>query len=391
MDKVIEKQLELAEALSGENANAAYEKAIDMIKAEAKLARELGQMYLSSGGSWKSHTAGYNEVKDMSWEGWVQAAKALGMSVDQFRNLMGGRMSGLFELTEKQLSELQEQAPLFWAQLDEDTRKYAEQIADSIEDIAEVTEQKMENATGVAWDSFSDDILESLYDVEKGAEDIADDMSEYMRKALIKAMYVENYMPEMRKWYEKWANYMSDGVLSDYESKELDSIKNNLIDQMVKEAETINKQWGTNSSGGSGLSAGIKGITEDQADLLASYANAMRSDLSAIRLLLEQRFANYPQEQRGKIENAVSNYYQNGGTIDYNTVLNNITVYLDEHSGLMERSNILAESQLTYLKSIADNTKRTADSNDKIKEAVEETRDMIHGARTDKSRGLYVR
>lgn len=89
----------------------------------------------------------------------------------------------------------------------------------------------MENATGVAWDSFSDDILESLYDVEKGAEDIADDMSEYMRKALIKAMYVENYMPEMRKWYEKWANYMSDGVLSDYESKELDSIKNNLIDQ----------------------------------------------------------------------------------------------------------------------------------------------------------------
>ena len=57
----------------------------------------------------------------------------------------------------------------------------------------------------------------------------------------------------------------------------------------------------------------------------------------------------------------------------------------------MERSNILAESQLTYLKSIADNTKRTADSNDKIKEAVEETRDMIHGARTDKSRGLYVR
>lgn len=391
MDKVIEKQLELAEALSGENARAAYKQAVDMIEAQTEAARELGQMYLSSGGSWKSHTAGYNEVKDMSWEGWVQAAKALGMSVDQFRNLMGGRMSGLFELTAEQLSELQEQAPSFWAQLDEDTRKYAEQIADSIEDIAEVTEQKMENATGVAWDSFSDDILESLYDVEKGAEDIADDMSEYMRKALIKAMYVENYMPEMRKWYEKWANYMSDGVLSDYESKELDSIKNNLIDQMVKEAETINKQWGTNSSGGSGLSAGIKGITEDQADLLASYANAMRSDLSAIRLLLEQRFANYPQEQRGKIENAVSNYYQNGGTIDYNTVLNNITVYLDEHSGLMERSNILAESQLTYLKSIADNTKRTADSNDKIKEAVEETRDMIHGARTDKSRGLYVR
>lgn len=391
MDKVIEKQLELAEALSGENARAAYKQAVDMIEAQTEAARELGQMYLSSGGSWKSHTAGYNEVKDMSWEGWVQAAKALGMSVDQFRNLMGGRMSGLFELTAEQLSELQEQAPSFWAQLDEDTRKYAEQIADSIEDIAEVTEQKMENATGVAWDSFSDDILESLYDVEKGAEDIADDMSEYMRKALIKAMYVENYMPEMRKWYEKWANYMSDGVLSDYESKELDSIKNNLIDQMVKEAEAINKQWGTNSSGGSGLSAGIKGITEDQADLLASYANAMRSDLSAIRLLLEQRFANYPQEQRGKIENAVSNYYQNGGTIDYNTVLNNITVYLDEHSGLMERSNILAESQLTYLKSIADNTKRTADSNDKIKEAVEETRDMIHGARTDKSRGLYVR
>ena len=38
----------------------------------------------------------------MSGEGWKQAAEALGMSVKEFKKKMGGRMTGLFDLTEVQ-------------------------------------------------------------------------------------------------------------------------------------------------------------------------------------------------------------------------------------------------------------------------------------------------
>ena len=42
------------------------------------------------------------------------------------------------------------------------------------------------------------------------------------------------------------------------------------------------------TGGGSGLSSGIKGITEETAGLLASYINAIRADVSYIRMMQER-------------------------------------------------------------------------------------------------------
>ena len=132
LDRVIEKQLKLAETLTGDNANAAYEKALEMIRLQNENARVLGRQYLNSGASGKSHSKGYSEVKDMSMEGWKQAADTLGISVDEFKEKMGGRMSGLFDLTDEQLAKLQENAGIFWSQLDSDTQKFADQIVDGV-------------------------------------------------------------------------------------------------------------------------------------------------------------------------------------------------------------------------------------------------------------------
>ena len=254
LDKVIDKQLELADSLAGENALAAYKEAISLIQLQNDTARELGKAYLNSGASkgflgiGSKASRGKKEVENMSDEGWTQAANVLGMSVKQFKDAMGGRMTGLFDLTEEQLVNLQKYAPSFWAQLDDDTRNYATQIVDGVEQIMEVLEQEMENATGISFESFSDDILESLYDVEKGAEDIADDIAEYMRKALIKAMYVKQYEPEMRKWYEMWAEATGDGEIDPEEQAALDNLKNSIIQGAEAGAAAINAQFGTGST-----------------------------------------------------------------------------------------------------------------------------------------------
>lgn len=254
LDKVIDKQLELADSLAGENAQAAYKEAISLIQRQNDAARELGKAYLSSGASkgflgiGSKASRGKKEVENMTDEGWMQAANALGMSVKQFKDAMGGRMTGLFDLTEEQLVNLQKYAPSFWAQLDDDTRNYATQIVDGVEQITEALEREMENATGISFESFSDDILESLYDVEKGAEDIADDIADYMRKALIKAMYVKQYEPEMRKWYEMWAEATGDGEIDPEEQAALDNLKNSIIQGAEAGAAAINAQFGTGST-----------------------------------------------------------------------------------------------------------------------------------------------
>lgn len=113
---------------------------------------------------------------------------------------------------------------------------------------AEEAAQEAENARNEAeqeWESFSDGILNSLYDIEATAEDISDDMSEYMRKALIKAMYVENFKPQMQKWYNEWKKAMGDDDLTSEEKQTLDAMKQTMVDDMKKEVDAINQFFGT--------------------------------------------------------------------------------------------------------------------------------------------------
>ena len=162
--------------------------------------------------------------------------------------MMSKNMTNLFNLPVEQLEKLMSEAPLFIAQLDSEAQEYIKQIIEAENNIKSTAEREMENATGISFESFSDDILESLYDVEKGAEDIADDIADYMRKALIKAMYVKQYEPEMRKWYEMRAEATKDGEIDPEEQTALDNLKNSIIQGAEAGAAAINAQFGTGST-----------------------------------------------------------------------------------------------------------------------------------------------
>lgn len=247
LDQIIEKQLELADSLAGENAQAAYDKAIELYKKQADSARVLGAQYYKSRESGEK-SKGYQDFYGMSAAGWQQAASALGISAQELAMMMSKNMTNLFNLPVEQLEKLMSEAPLFISQLDSEAQEYIKQIIEAENNIKSTAEREMENATGISFESFSDDILESLYDVEKGAEDIADDIADYMRKALIKAMYVKQYEPEMRKWYEMWAEATKDGEIDTEEQTALDNLKNSIIQGAEAGAAAINAQFGTGST-----------------------------------------------------------------------------------------------------------------------------------------------
>lgn len=86
-----------------------------------------------------------------------------------------------------------------------------------------------------------------------------------------------------------------------------------------------------------GLSKGIEGVTEDTANLLGSYINGIRLDVSVKRALLE------------KIGNDI-----------------------------LPKYNVLAEAQLTQLRAIADNTLRSAQNTEANVAVLQEVRDMFN-------------
>lgn len=124
---------------------------------------------------------------------------------------------------------------------------------------------------------------------------------------------------------------------------------NNLMDGLnegMKKSGLMDMKELGNESGSSSLSNGIKGITEQTADLLASYVNAIRADVSVIR-------ANYE-------------------------------VNLPSISSAVQRTSVLAEAQVALQTQIADNTYRSA-------ELVASIERILVMAGKDKSFGFFMR
>lgn len=268
LDEVIDKQLELAETLAGDNANAAYEKAIELIKQQTEAAKVLGKQYLNSGASGKSHSKGYNEVDDMSAEGWADAAKALGMSVEQFKKVMGGRMTGLFDLTDEQLVQLQENAYIFWAQLDSDTQDYANQIAEGVAQVKDVLEQQMQDVTLIDVDTLRSDFQDLLTDMDSDTADFADNFEEYMRNAILNSMLKESYMDRLKKWREKFYNAMDDGM-TQKEYEDLKAEGQQLSGEMKAERDKLKDMFGwTDSYSQSSSKGGYQTMDQDTGEEL---------------------------------------------------------------------------------------------------------------------------
>lgn len=270
LDRVIEKQLELAETLTGDNANAAYEKALEMVKLQSENARVLGQQYLNSGASVKSHSKGYSEVEDMSWEGWKQAADTLGMSIDEFKKKMGGRMTGLFDLTDEQLAKLQENAGIFWSQLDSDTQKFADQIANGVAKVTEVLEQQIADTTLIDYSSLRSDFQDLLSDMDADSADFADSFEEYMKNAILNSMLKEDYMDRLIEWREKLYNAMDDGMTED-EYNALKAEGQQIANEMKAKRDALSEIYGFDKDDDDEREESKKGfasMSQDSADKL---------------------------------------------------------------------------------------------------------------------------
>lgn len=285
LDTVIEKQKELMQTMTGENAKNAYKYALELIDKQAEAARELGKERLNAGASAGSHSIGVRIRKGMSDEGWSQAFNALGSSA--YNQIKDGRMEGLFDLSVEQLEKLRNEAPVFWAKLDGDVKDYLESIIESGEKIEEMNEAWKESLTGVSFDSVYDSFLDMLYDMDADSKDFAQSFGDYFRKAMIKAMFDKNYKAKLEEWYDLWAEYMDDGVIDNDEQKELDKLKDSIISGAKAGADLINEQFKDlyeDEDSREGSKKGIANVSQDSVDELngrMTMTNVLLSDVKA--------------------------------------------------------------------------------------------------------------
>lgn len=307
LDDVINKQKELMESMSGENAINSYKYALSLVKEQENAARELGRQYLNAGassgflgiGSKSSH--GVSQRKDMSDEGWAQFWAASSAANINPSNIVDGRMTGLFDLSVEQLQYLKEHAPIFWANLHEETRNYLQAIIDCQEQVETLGEKLNESLTGVSMDTLNDDFLSMLEEWDLSAKEVAANMAEYLRKALIQQMFKAQYKSELEKWYKMWANAMNpDGEggasITENEQRALDTLRNSIVNGATAAAQRINDQFKEyhedEDEDDTTLTGGVQSVSEETASIVAGQMNAMRiNQVEATGVLRQQLIA----------------------------------------------------------------------------------------------------
>ncbi len=180
-----------------------------------------------------------------------------------------------------------------------------QQIQEALQDIQDYEEQVAETLYGINLKSWADDLSDALVSAWLSGEDAADAYSEKvgdimtdMMKKWLSIQYIQPVMKQVQTMLfgsDGQGGFMEDGMLSEDEiakiAGEITGLQGNIgawSETISNLVESLKKQGVEFSDNSTGLSKSIQGVTESTADILASYINAMRADVSLSREYLRE-------------------------------------------------------------------------------------------------------
>lgn len=207
-----------------------------------------------------------------------------------------------------ELRELYYQRDKEWAKRNTSKSKineYNSSIKDKLQEIRDYEEEVANTLYGIDLKGWSDDLSDALVSAWMNGTDAADaysqkvgDIMNAMIKKWLSLEFIQPRMKEIQSLMfgaDGQGGFMEDGKLTEDEISQVAERVLSLQDNIGKWGDTVNKlidglkesgvQFGDSASG---LSKGIQGVTENTADLLASYINGMRADLSLVRESLRE-------------------------------------------------------------------------------------------------------
>ena len=236
-----------------------------------------------------------------------------------------------------------------FGKLSEENQRYLQDMLDNWETYQDALSSVKDYLTDIFGDlgsTMMDALVSAFEDGTDAAQAFTDSVSDMLEQLATNMIYSVTLGPVFEKAQKEMLGIFEDeGMTDDEKFKGFTAVLEGLISDALSQQELANELMGKyremaenagldiytpeGGSGSKGLSSSIQGVTEDTANLLGSYLNAIRHDVSVKRSLLE-----------------------NIGT------------------NLLPTISITAQAQLQQLNAIAANTKANADAAKRIDEAL---------------------
>lgn len=335
-DSLISKKTEYMNIHWGTEAANASKEAQEMLESEIKQTKVIAMKNFNSGASAGSHSI---KVRDWEKRGWKEAApeisKRYGVKFDN--------MTDILDIDYKVLQQIKKDYAELWANLDEDSRTYLDKLIEYGEKSEDMIESLTEKLTGNKYSDLVSAWGDAMATMSNTSDNLVDHFEENLRNVILKSMIENLYGEKIKALIEKTKKYgdpnggtekkldtATGKVMSEYTNTEMDEIGKDLADvtkQIEASRDYLKRYYGWSDNSSSSLTNSVKGITEETGDLIASYLNSIRLDVSVIR---------------------------------------------EEQVKCMSESNEIAKSQLTQLNFISANTLRNAEAAERIERVFEE-------------------
>ena len=160
----------------------------------------------------------------------------------------------------------------------------------------------LEDMFGSVADDMVDSMLNSFHTIGDAAEDLGDtftNLGDTILRSFLRSYVLDNILAKYKDdATNMMAKYAAGGMTDDEYAAWLEKFTQDVQQDAKNQSEAINGlieafdkrgliDWGDSDSGDS-TGSGIKSITEDTANLLASYINAIRADVSYGRIQWER-------------------------------------------------------------------------------------------------------
>ena len=242
-------------AQSTEYYRSAYEKQKEKIENDRQML-EAKMGYHSS-----HHSNNYYIGKAMSGSDWDRISSYLGKSVRD--------TGALWRLSPEELAKLQE-LPDIWEKLHSGKYDQSEWLEEYISDagtLLELQQQWQEAITDTSFESIKSGMKDLLKDFETGSEDVIASVDSFLENAILKSVVDGTYSEELKKWQEVFAEFMSDGILSEEEADELRRKYTDIFSAAQAEKDSMFAAAGITESSSttqSGKSGSFTAMSQDQ-------------------------------------------------------------------------------------------------------------------------------
>lgn len=269
---------------SGMSAVSNYQKAYDAQKQINKQSMEILQSQMGYHGS--HHSNAYY------WNLSAQDYAAINRTLAQQSAVRGGYINStinkvssledIYKLTPEQMKDIRTYNQDVWKNMTDqgkyDKTEYWENYTDLAEKLEELTNKINQNLTQTTFDSLKDNFISNLMDMSKSAQDFANDFTTMLNKSMLNFAVDDLANKRLKTLYEKWADKMKQGQLSNDDLDILKKEYDNIVDEGLKIRDNIAAITGYKEaqSQQTATGKGIEAITADQASSLIGIGYAVQ-------------------------------------------------------------------------------------------------------------------